>query len=79
MLTIEWKRRVDNWRGEIVNHVYRPLGPISLSGFVTKEQLGVKEAAQGTFEPFPAGAKWVQVRSPNLASVFRGRSKIVRA
>ncbi|MBN1581520.1 MAG: alpha-mannosidase, partial [Anaerolineae bacterium] len=58
MLTIEWKRRVDNWRQELPNHVYRPLGPIALSGFVTKDQLTVDEAMQGEFQPFPDGTRW---------------------
>jgi alpha-mannosidase len=58
MLTIEWKRRVDNWRQELPNHVYRSLGPIPMSGFVTTEQLTVEAAAQRAFQPFPAGTRW---------------------
>jgi alpha-mannosidase len=58
MLTIEWKRRVDNWRREIPNHVYRPLGPIELSGWITEDQLTVEEAVQGSFEPMAPGYKW---------------------
>ncbi len=58
MLTIEWRRRIDNWRKELPNHLYRPLGTIELSGFVTREQLTVEEAAQGSFVPMPPGTEW---------------------
>ena len=44
MLTIEWRRRIDNWRREVPNNVYRPLGTIELSGFTTMDQLTVEEA-----------------------------------
>ncbi len=59
MLTIEWKRRVDNWRKELVNHAYRPLGEIALDGLVTKDQFTVEQAAaQDGYAPFPAGTRW---------------------
>ena len=58
MLSKEWRRRIDNWRKEIPQHVYRPLAPVELSGFITKDQLTVEEAMQGTFEPFAPGTKW---------------------
>jgi alpha-mannosidase len=58
MLTIEWKRRIDNWRKELPNHVYRPLGVVPVNGFVTQEQLTVDEASQGAFTPMPVGTKW---------------------
>ena len=58
MLNKEWRRRIDNWRRELPNHVYRPLGPIDLSGFITLDQLTVEEAAKGEFKPFPAGTPW---------------------
>lgn len=58
MLTLEWKHRLDNWRQELFNHIYRPLGAIPLCGFVTKEQLTLAEAAQRSYEPFPVGTPW---------------------
>jgi alpha-mannosidase len=58
MLTKEWKRRVDNWRQELPNHVYRPLGALPVNGFLAYEQLTVEEASQCAFEPMPVGTKW---------------------
>ena len=58
MLTTEWRRRTDNWRRELPNHVYRPLGTVAVSGFMTKEQLTAEEALQGDFTPMPPGTKW---------------------
>jgi alpha-mannosidase len=58
MLTIEWRRRIDNWRKELPNHVYRPLGPVDLSGYVTLDQLTVEEALEGAFVPMPPGTQW---------------------
>jgi alpha-mannosidase len=58
MLTIEWKHRIDNWRREVPNHVYRSLGPVELSGRITKDQLTVEEAEQGDFQPMSPGTKW---------------------
>jgi alpha-mannosidase len=58
MLTKEWKRRVDNWRQELPNHVYRPLGALPVNGFLTYDQLTAEEASQGEFEPMPVGTKW---------------------
>jgi alpha-mannosidase len=57
-LTIEWKRRIDNWRNELPNHFYRPFRSVSLSGFVTTEQLTVEEAARREFAPMPPGTCW---------------------
>ena len=58
MLTPEWRRRIDNWRRVLREHVYVPLGDVPVSGFVTKEQLTVEEAAQREFTPMPTGTKW---------------------
>ncbi|MCX7032164.1 MAG: alpha-mannosidase, partial [Spirochaetes bacterium] len=57
-LTIEWTRRIDNWRNEIRKHVYRPLAPLVLEGFVTAEQLSAEQAAKGRFKPMPPGTAW---------------------
>jgi len=58
MLTKEWKRRIDNWRRELPNHVYRPLGALALNGFITKDQMTVEDALEREFEPMPIGTKW---------------------
>ena len=58
MLTTEWRRRIDNWRQELPNHVYRPLGTVAVSGFITVGQLAVEEALEGDFVPMPPGTKW---------------------
>jgi len=58
MLTKEWRRRIDNWRKELPNHVYRPLGALPVNGFLTYDQLTADEAIQGTFEPMPVGTQW---------------------
>ena len=55
---LEWKRRIDNWRMELSNHVYRPLGVLSLNGFLTYDQLTADEAQEGAFEPMPIGTAW---------------------
>jgi alpha-mannosidase len=57
-LTIEWRRRIDNWRKELPNHFYRPLGTVPLSGFTTTEQLSVEQALAGHFQPMPPGTEW---------------------
>ncbi len=58
MLTLEWKHRLENWRQELFNHIYCPLGALPLCGFVTKEQLTLEEAARRSYEPFPVGTSW---------------------
>jgi len=57
-LTIEWRRRVDNWRKELPRHFYRALGAVELSGFVTTEQLTAEEALARSFAPMPPGTDW---------------------
>jgi len=57
-LNPEWLRRVINWRDELTNHFYRPLGAVELSGFVTKEQLTADQALAGPFAPMPVGTRW---------------------
>ncbi len=58
MLTPEWRRRIDNWRRVLREHVYVPLGEMPVSGFITREQLTVEEAAGREFTPMPPGTKW---------------------
>jgi len=57
-LTIEWRRRIDNWREELPKHFYRELGAVPLSGFTTLEQLTAEQALQGDFQPMPPGTEW---------------------
>ncbi|MBM3189605.1 MAG: alpha-mannosidase, partial [Chloroflexi bacterium] len=57
-LTIEWRRRVENWRRELPHHVYRPLGTVPLEGFTTMDQLRVEEARAHRFAAMPTGMAW---------------------
>ena len=57
-LTIEWRRRIDNWRKELPHHFYRALGTVDLEGFTTTDQLTADEALDGPFEPTPTGTRW---------------------
>ena len=62
-LNIEWKKRVDQWRQTLAERIVRPLGSLSLEGFVTKEQLRPEQAmARDGFRSMPLdtswGAKW---------------------
>ena len=59
-LTIEWRRRIDNWRKELPKHFYIPLGSVALDGFVTLEQLTAAEALQREFNAMPEGTIWGQ-------------------
>ena len=49
-LTIEWNRRIENWRKELPRHFYRPLGVLDMSGFTTREHLTPEAALQGKFQ-----------------------------
>ncbi len=57
-LNEEWQRRVDEWNEVLWKDLYRPLGEINFSGFVTKEQLSPQEALQQKFSPMPSGTAW---------------------
>lgn len=57
-LNEEWTRRVDEWQKALWKDLYRPLGELSLSGFVTKEQLSAEEALSRKFSPMPPGTAW---------------------
>lgn len=57
-LTIEWRHRIDNWRKELPEHFYRPLGMVELSGLITQDQLSAQEARKGDFTLMPAGTAW---------------------
>ncbi len=57
-LTLEWRRRIENWLKELPNHFYRPLGEVKLEGFTTLEQLSPAQALTGPFVPFAPGTTW---------------------
>lgn len=61
-LTLEWRRRIENWRKVLRELVYRPLGEVMLEGFATLAYLTAEEAQRGPFCPMPPdtlwGAKW---------------------
>ncbi len=57
-LNLEWLHRVNNWRAELPQHFYRPLGAVAMSGFATREQLTAEEALAGVFRPMPTGTRW---------------------
>lgn len=57
-LTLEWRHRLEVWRDELPRHFYRPLGEVVFEGFVTHEQLTLREAMGGTFAPMPPGTTW---------------------
>ena len=57
-LTIEWQRRIENWRNELPRHFYRPLSAVEMAGHTTAAQLSVAEAQRGHFQPMPEGTPW---------------------
>lgn len=57
-LTIEWRNRINSWRKELPNHLYRPLGGVEMSGFITTDQLTAHEAQQRALSPMPVGTAW---------------------
>ena len=57
-LTIEWNRRIENWRKELPRHFYRSLGILDMSGFTTRELLSPQAALQCNFQPMPVGTPW---------------------
>ena len=61
-LNAEWRSRIEMWNGTLRNHhLYKPLGKMALSGFVTTEQLTPAQASRRRFKPMPAGAAWGKV------------------
>lgn len=57
-LNNEWHNRVKIWLNELKNHFYRELGVIEFTGFITKEQLRVREALNRPFVAMPQGTRW---------------------
>ena len=58
MLNVEWNNRLERWRAELKNQLYRPLGPIEVSGFITLEHLTPQQALRRKFKPMPVGTVW---------------------
>ena len=57
-LTLEWRHRIDQWRQELARQFYRPLGALSVSGFMTQDHLSLADALTRDFSPMPAGTRW---------------------
>jgi alpha-mannosidase len=57
-LNEEWQRRIDEWQEVLWKDLYRSLGEIAFSGFVTKEQLSAQDTLQRKFSPMPPGTAW---------------------
>ncbi|MHB0858230.1 MAG: alpha-mannosidase [Anaerolineae bacterium] len=57
-LTLEWQRRIQNWRNELPNHFYRPLDIVELEGSLTMEQWTYAQAMKAPFRPMPVGTPW---------------------
>jgi alpha-mannosidase len=57
-LNEEWNRRVNEWQKILWKVLYRPLGEINFSGFITKEYLSAEEALQHKLSPMPTGTAW---------------------
>ena len=58
MLNLEWNNRLERWRTELKRQLYRPLGPIEVSGFITLEHLTPQQAVRRKFKPMPVGTVW---------------------
>ena len=57
-LTIEWQKRINQWREELKKHFYLPLGEVEFRGYATSQQLTPEEALQGQFAAMPPGTTW---------------------
>ncbi len=57
-LTPEWRDRIIAWREELPRQFYEELGPVPLAGFVTTEQLRLREALARPFQAMPEGTAW---------------------
>jgi alpha-mannosidase len=58
MLNSEWNARLQAWRNELKNHLFRQLGQVELEGFMTHDQLTPQQAARRPFKPMPVGTLW---------------------
>ncbi|MCM1188155.1 MAG: glycosyl hydrolase-related protein [bacterium] len=54
----QWDERLKIWDEAFERFFYTPVGEIELSGFTTREQLALSQAAELPFRPFPKGSRW---------------------
>ncbi|MGC9360283.1 MAG: alpha-mannosidase, partial [Anaerolineae bacterium] len=57
-LTLDWRRRIDTWRDELRRFLFVELGEVSLTTFVTDEQLTYQEASELDAHPVSPGTAW---------------------
>jgi alpha-mannosidase len=57
-LSIEWRRRINNFQTTLKSLVYTSCGKVDFKGFVTLEQLAPEEAILRAFQPMPTGTEW---------------------
>lgn len=54
----QWDERLRIWDEAFEGNLYKKLGEIALSGFVTRERFTKEQAALQSFRPFPPGTAW---------------------
>lgn len=54
----EWTNRINRWLETMPRLFYKQTGTVKLEGFITKEQLTVREASKRRFKPMPEGTEW---------------------
>lgn len=57
-MTLEWRKRIEQFMRETKVCVFRELGPIEFEGLVTDQSLTPEEALKRSFKPMPEGTKW---------------------
>jgi alpha-mannosidase len=57
-LNPEWRRRIERWQNALPRLFYRELQAVSFTGFITRDQLTVEQAAGRRFVPMPKGTSW---------------------
>ncbi len=57
-MSAEWKDRLKHWMHTLQQDLYRPLGEISVEGFLTMEELSLQEASAQAFAPMNPGTRW---------------------
>ena len=57
-LNKEWQHRVKRWETALWNSCYRPLGEITLNGYITTESLSPNQVLNRAFVPMPPGTPW---------------------
>ena len=57
-LSLQWRNKIDMWRGALQEFLFVELGEVSLEGFITREQLSCQEACARPMDAIPAGTAW---------------------